>query len=195
MKGIKLFIVVLLAVIVFWIGFMYIVSGGLSSWSIADTTQFRWMLGLILIPVARLWWKFADNYSYGVWPLLRNWKYPTLKKWKLVIQKVTIRYKDAFEVAGWLFAGIAIFGLSGSGFMVIMHYIVTLLGALTVFLIVVRSTKKLHRLLYTIGLLIAGTVWVLGFLGIAFTVYLGEFLFIIPVVVWIFSKLDELKEK
>lgn len=197
MRGTKLFVLVLLAVIVFWVGFMYIVSGGLTSWSIADTTKFRWMLGIILISITRLWWKLSDKHVRGNEVLLENWKFVDIRFWKpkVWIRKYNFRLRHCFELCGWMFGGVAIFGLGGGLFMQIMHYIVTAFAAVLVFLIVVRTETHLRRTLFTIGLLIAAAVWILGFLNIAFTVYFGEFLYIIPAIVWVFGQLPFVEEK
>ena len=74
MKGTRLLIYVLIGIIIFWVGFMYLVSGGLPSWSFADKTPFRWMLGLILLSITRVWWKLADKHTRGEEVLLKGWK-------------------------------------------------------------------------------------------------------------------------
>lgn len=191
MKGNKLTVLTLIGIIVFFIGLMYVASGGtLGSFSEADLTDLNWMLLLILIPISRMWWKFSDNFIGAKEVLLKNWKYPTLVNWKFKIHKTNIRYKDAFEIVGWLFAGIAVFGL---GRYLIPHYITTALAAVATFLIVVRSSHGKTRVFYIIGFLPGIVTWVLGFLGFVFIVYLGEFLFVLPVIHWVYSKLDKLR--
>ena len=151
------------------------------------------MLGLILISISRLWWKFESEYYFRNAVLLGKWKLPTIENFKVKLVNVDIRYKDAFEFAGWAFASIAVFGLGGSVFMQIMHYIVTAAAAAVTFIIVVRSNHGLQRVLYAVGMGIGVFVWVVGFTTNIFSVYFGEFVFVIPVVVWVLNQFKLIK--
>jgi hypothetical protein len=196
-KGNKLTVLVLLAVIVGVVGLMYIFSGGiLTSWSIADTTKFRWVLGIVLGAIVALWTLFSFKHNKREFVLLDHWKLPkfSIKKPFITWSKKDIKYRHAFQYCALFFIGVLIFGLGGGTFMKVMHYIFTILGSFTMFLIVVRSTTGLQRTLYAVGLFSTILVWCLGFLNIAFSVYFGEFLFTIPVTIWVLNELKNITD-
>lgn len=197
MKGTKLYIQILLAVILFLVVAMFIISGAdLSSWSEGDLFKAtRWLIILILVAIARMWWKFADNHKLGNKILLQNWhgiKINFKKGWipQFKIIKTDYTLKSVFEVNGWLFVGIAVFGLSVSGF---MHYMVTILAALTTFITVLRSVEGKYKIYYTIGLCIGVAAWVIGFVANYWSVYLGEVIYFITPAIWVLNESEKVE--
>lgn len=194
MKGNKLFLIVLITIVIGMVGVMYVAgSGDLKSWSIADAGKLRWMLGIILGSITALWFTMAHSHLKREMVLLPSWKLPVLDGFKIKWARKGIKYRHAFMYASLFFGGVLIFGLGGGFFMKLMHYIFTGLAALTTALIVIRSQKELNRIFYAVALIGAGAVWLIGLLTPVFTVYFGEFLFTIPVVVWVLSELKNVE--
>jgi len=197
MKGTKLFIQVLLAIITVWIVVMYIASGGdVDSWSEADLTKLRWMLLLLLSAIARLWWKFADKHLQADTVLLHNWwgfkiTYKGIVPTAFKSIKTDYTLQTAFEVCGWLFIGIAVFGLSISGF---FHYLVTIFAALATLITVINSIQKHQtRIYYSVGFGIGILAWALGFFTNLWTVYLGEIIYFITPAIWILNESEKVE--
>jgi hypothetical protein len=196
MKGTKLVILVLMGVALFMIGAMFILSNGdLTSWSKADVTKYRWMLGIILTSISGIWAILAFKHKHRDEILISTWSLPkfALKKSFLTWHKKPILYRHAFMYNALFFLMIMVFGLGGGVFSIIMHYVWTSLAAITSFLIVVRSEKNLKRTIHEIYMIVASLVWVMGFFGIVFTIYFGEFLFASRVLVWLENQIEKIE--
>lgn len=188
MRGIRLLVLVLMAIVLGTLGLMFFFSGGdLTSWSVADKTRFRWMLGIVLGATSLIWIIFAFKYAKREEVLLSKWKVPnfSIKKPFINWVNIDIKYRHAFSYNALFFLLILIFGLGGGLFMQIGHYIFTILGAVTTFLIVVRSEKGLNRTINAVWLYGSGLIWILGFFNIVFTIFFGEFIFAVRVIFWV----------
>lgn len=195
-KGSKLVILVCLAIALFFVGLMYITNSELTSFSKADTTNTRWMLGLFLGSVSLIFIVLGYKHRKRDFILLESWKLPKGFKDKKIVwsdKRFDVRFKHAFLYGSLFYGLVLIFGLGGGTFSIIGHYIFTILAAITTYLIVVRSSVGTQRMLYAIGLFGAGLVWILGFINISFTVFFGEFLFMIPTIIWVLSELKNVE--
>lgn len=192
MKGTKLFIQVLLGAIILFVVLLFLVSGGvLTSWSAADLTKFRPLLVIILVVIARVWWRFRDKHFYKDDVLFREWhglKIDYKKGWipQFKIIKTNYTLSTAFEVNGWLFAGIAVFGLSTNA---VLHYVFTIAGALLTFIIITKSTYRQSNK-YIIGLTLGAFSWVIGFVTDYWSVYLGEVFYMLTPLVWLLNETE-----
>lgn len=196
MRGSKLVILVCLAIALFFVGLMYITNSDLTSFSKADTTNVRWMLGLFLGSVSLIFIVLGYKHNKREEVLLKGWKIPKGFKDKKIVwfdKRIDIKFKHAFLYGALFYGLVLVFGLGGGGFSKVAHYIVTFLSAITTFLIVVRSSVKMPKLFYSITLLGSGAVWLMGLIGAVFTVFFGEFLFMIPVIVWTLSELKNVE--
>lgn len=203
MKGSKLILIIAICVIVAMIGGLYIFSGGkLGSWSEADETGLRWMLGLLLSSITTIYTVLAFKHFDREQVILNNWKLPDFRfKRKPFIywEKRGIKLGQSCKYAALFFLLVLVFGLGGGNFSKAIHYLVTLLGALATYFIVVRSQEKgLFRTVYAVAFMIAGVVWLISLLGNWFgfrlwTVFDGENAFIVPALVWVFAQLKNIE--
>lgn len=204
MKGIKLYILVLLACIIGLLILMFIATGGkLNSWSEADLTTVSFMLVIILSCISKLLSEIK-HFHIDKDKIILSRNLPKIEFPKGLIPKIYIgetntKLKHLFEIASWSFLAVAAFGLSGVIWIKILHYIATAFAALVVFIIVINTNDKpLVKTLYSIALFSGVFFWVVGLLNGYFnwnlwTVYFGEAAFLAPCLVWFLSQVTNEK--